>query len=576
MSGETGERPVLSPLQRAFLALEETRAKLLEAERSAREPIAVIGLGCRIPGGANDAESFWKLLRDGVDATGPLPRDRWDVDRCYHPDAEHPGTIAARNGGFLREVDTFDAPFFGIARREAEGMDPQQRLLLEVAWEALEHAGHAPDTLVGSSTGVYVGVCGSDYAYMQLETRDRGLLDAHFASGIGHSIVSGRLSYLLGLQGPSITVDTACSSSLVAIHQAAQALRAGECRMALAGGVNLILSPDLYIALSRSRMLSPEGRCRTFDALADGFARGEGCGVVVLKRLTDAQADGDRILAVIRGSAVNQDGASSGLTAPNGPQQEAVIRLALARADIAPHQVGYVEAHGTGTALGDPLEMRALGAVFGPDREHTPPLIVGSVKTNVGHLEAAAGVTAFIKLVLSLQHREIPAHVHFSTPSPHIAWDAIPVRIPTTTSEWADIAGRRIGGVSSFGFSGTNAHVVVEEAPDDTARSAEREITAAPAVSPQRYLFVLSAHNEHALRELAGRYAIAVANCTNDALAKVCYSVATSRAKHPHRASILVRSVEELLAALTALSLGEPHDALTTAVVARRDPATIA
>ena len=354
----------LTPLQRAFIALEDTRARLKAAEAAAREPIAIIGLGCRIPGQANDPASFWTLLRDGVDATGLVPADRWDVDAFYNPDAEHSGTIATRRGGFLGVVDGFDPAFFGIARREAQGMDPQQRLLLEVVWEALEHAGQAPDRLERSSTGVYIGCAGSDYAYMQLETRDRDLLDTHFASGIGHSVISGRISYLLGLQGPSLTIDTACSSSLVAVHQASQALRAGECRMALAGGVNLILSPDIFIALSRSRMLSPDGRCRTFDAGADGFARGEGCGVVVLKLLRDAEADGDRILAVIRGSAVNQDGASSGLTAPNGPQQEAVIREALARAGVAPRLVSYIEAHGTGTQLGDPLEMQALGTVL--------------------------------------------------------------------------------------------------------------------------------------------------------------------------------------------------------------------
>jgi acyl transferase domain-containing protein len=337
----------LSPLKRAFLALEDAQSRLAAMERAAREPIAVIGLGCRVPGGGNDATSFWNLMRDGVDAIGPVPAERWDADALYDPDPETPGRIATRSGGFIGAVDRFDAGFFGIAPREAQGMDPQQRLLLEVSWEALEHAGQAPDRLEGSRTGVYVGMCSSDYAYMQLMSEDRTLLDAHFTSGIAHSIVSGRLSYLLGLQGPSLTLDTACSSSLVAVHLACQALRTGDCRMALAGGVNLILSPDLYIALSHSRMLAPDGRCKTFDAAADGFARGEGCGMVVLKRLSDAQADGDRVLAVIRGSAVNQDGPSSGLTAPNGPAQEAVIREALAHAGVTPGEVGYVEAHGS-------------------------------------------------------------------------------------------------------------------------------------------------------------------------------------------------------------------------------------
>ncbi len=288
-------------------------------------------------------------------------------------------------------------------------MDPQQRLLLEVSWEALENAGQAPDRLQDTATGVYVGVGASDYAYLQLKSGDTSLLDAHFTSGIAHSVFSGRLSYLLGLRGPSLTIDTACSSSLVAVHLACQGLRTGECRMALAGGVNLILAPDLFIALSQARMLSPDGRCRTFDAAADGFARAEGCGVVVLKRLSDAEADGDRVLAVIRASAVNQDGPSSSLTAPNGPAQEAVIRQALAFAGLAPRQIGFIEAHGTGTQLGDPLEVKALGAVFGADRDRATPLIIGSVKTNLGHLEAAAGVTGLIKLILSLQHRTIPA-----------------------------------------------------------------------------------------------------------------------------------------------------------------------
>src|ERR1700722_7661979 len=377
----------LSPLKRAFLALEPAQGRGAARGRGAREPIAIIGIGCRVPGGGNDPESFWKLMHDGVDAIARVPADRWDIEAYYDVDPEAPGKIATREGGFLEAVDRFDPGFFGIAPREAEGMDPQQRLLLEVMWEALEHAGQAPDRLEHSPTGVYVGVTSSDYTYLQLQAHDPTLLDAHFTSGIAHSIFSGRISYLLGLQGPSLTIDTACSSSLVAVHLACQALRAGECRMALAGGVNLILAPDIYIALSHSRMLAPDGRCKTFDAAADGFARGEGCGVIVLKRLSDARADGDKVLAVIRGSAVNQDGPSSGLTAPNGPAQEAVIREALNRAGVAPHEVGFVEAHGTGTQVGDPLEVHALGAVFGAGPRSSPPLWLGSAKTNFGHLE---------------------------------------------------------------------------------------------------------------------------------------------------------------------------------------------
>ncbi|QRR36013.1 SDR family NAD(P)-dependent oxidoreductase [Hydrogenophaga sp. YM1] len=558
--------PALSPLKRAFLALEAAQSRVAALEAAAREPVAIIGLGCRVPGGGNDADSFWRLMRDGVDAIGPLPADRWDTEALYDPDPEAPGRIATRAGGFLGAIDGFDAGFFGIAPREAQGMDPQQRLLLEVSWEALEHAGQAPDRLEGTRTGVYMGMCSSDYAYLQLMSGDRSLLDAHFTSGIAHSIGSGRLSYLLGLQGPSLTLDTACSSSLVAVHLACQALRAGDCRMALAGGVNLILSPDLYIALSHARMLAPDGRCKTFDASADGFARGEGCGVVVLKRLSDAQADGDRVLAVIRGSAVNQDGPSSGLTAPNGPAQEAVIREALARAGLRPHEVGLIEAHGTGTQLGDPLEVQALGAVFGAGREQ--PLWLGSVKTNLGHLEAAAGVTGLIKLVLSLRQRQIPPHLHFKTPNPHIPWDDFALRVPTALTPWEPINGRRIAGVSSFGFSGTNAHVLVEEAPEAPA--------AVNSPAGRQWPFVLSAKNDAALAALAARCAEAFAGRPDEQLADLCFSAAVGRAAFALRAVVLARSVAELVEGLRALAEGREAPNLRTARVHRRDPARIA
>jgi len=558
----------MTPLKRAFIALEETRAQLRAEQQSAREPIAIIGLGCRVPGDVEDAASFWRLLSGEVDAIGPLPADRWDVDALYHPDPEHVGTIAARGGGFLRRVDAFDPAFFGITPREAQGMDPQQRLLLEVCWEALEHAGQPPDRLSRSRTGVYVGVCSNDYATLQHETGDRALLDAHFASGIAHSVASGRLSYLLGLQGPSLTLDTACSSSLVAIHLACQALRGGDCRMALAGGVNLILSPALYVALSRSRMLSPDGRCRTFDAAADGFARGEGSGVVVLKRLRDAQADGDRVLAVILGSAVNQDGASSGLTAPNGPAQEAVVKEALSRASVEPRLVSYVEAHGTGTQLGDPLELRALGAVFAGDRPADRPLLVGSVKTNVGHLEAAAGVTGLIKLVLALQHRALPAHLHYRTPTPHIPWQELRLGVPTRLTPWEPIDGRRIAGVSSFGFSGTNAHIVLEQAPAEPA-------TAAPPAAG-RYLFLLSAFDARSLRAHAQRHLDALEHARDEQLAAICRSAAVTRAHHAERAVLLTSSLSELRQQLQALAAGQEAPGLRHARVRARDALRVA
>jgi acyl transferase domain-containing protein/acyl carrier protein len=560
----------LSPLQRAFLALQDARQRLAIAEGAALEPIAIIGIGCRVPG-ADDPTSFWQLMLEGRDAIGPLPADRWDTEALYDPDPDAPGRIATRAGGFLRSVDGFDSEFFGIAPREAQGMDPQQRLLLEVSWEALENAGQAPDRLSGSRTGVFVGLCGNDYAYLQLKSEDASLLDAHFASGVAHSIASGRLSYLLGLQGPSLTIDTACSSSLVAIHLACQSLRSGDCRMALAGGVNLILSPDVYIALSHSRMLAPDGRCKTFDAAADGFARGEGCGVVVLKRLRDALADEDRILALIRGSAVNQDGPSSGLTAPNGPAQEAVIREALVRAGLKPKEVGFIEAHGTGTQLGDPLEVRALGAVFGADRDAARPLLLGSVKTNIGHLESAAGVASLVKLVLALCHRTIPPHLHFRTPSPHIPWSELPLQVPTAATPWEPIEGRRIGGVSSFGFSGTNVHVIVEEAPCAPVEAARVRQSDSPSC-----MLAISARNEAALTALARRYAAAVKGRGDSELADICFTANAGRAHFAQRATILARTTDELHSRLQALADGNSVEGLRTARVARRDPPRVA
>jgi acyl transferase domain-containing protein len=559
--------PGLSPLKRAFLALEKAQQRVAALEKASREPIAVIGIGCRVPG-ADDPDAFWRLMRDGIDAISMVPADRFDIDAFFDPDPETPGGIATRHGGFLRDIDQFDSGFFGIAPREARGMDPQQRLLLEVSWEALEHAGQAPSRLEHSKTGVYLGLCSSDYAYLQVNSGDLGLLDAHYASGIAHSVATGRLSYLLGLQGPSLTVDTACSSSLVAVHLACQALRTGDCRMALAGGVNLMLGPELFIALSHSRMLAPDGRCKTFSAAADGFSRGEGCGIVVLKRLVDAKADGDRILAVIHGTAVNQDGPSSALTAPNGPAQEDVIRAALARAGLKPRVVGYIEAHGTGTQLGDPLEIQALSGVFRADRDPATPLVIGSVKTNVGHLEAAAGVTGLIKLILALRHKEIPPHLHMTAPNSHIDWTAMPLKVAEAVMPWKPIDGRRIGGVSAFGFSGTNAHVIVEEAPTETPPRA-------PAM-PTAHLFVLSARDAAALAVHAARCAAAIAGHEDRDLADICHTANFGRSHFAERATIIARTVDELADRLSALARGEDAPGLRRASLARRDPPRVA
>ena len=557
----------MTPLKRAFLALEDAEARFAAKLHAEREPIAIIGLACRAPGGGDDPDSFWRLMHDGVDAIAPIPADRWDHAALYDPDPAAPGRIAAHSGGFLRTIDRFDAAMFGIAPREAEGMDPQQRLLLEVTWEGLEHAGRAPDRLEGSATGVYFGVTSSDYAYLQLKSGDPALLDAHFTSGIAHSVFSGRLSYLLGLCGPSLTIDTACSSSLVAVHLACQGLRNGDCNLAIAGGVNLILAPDLYIALSHSRMLAPDGRCKTFDAAADGFARSEGCGVVILKRLSEAKADGDRVLAVIRGSAVNQDGPSSSLTAPNGPAQEAVIRAALAFASVAPDDVSFVEAHGTGTELGDPLEVKALGQVFG-GRDRDQPLVIGSVKTNIGHVEAAAGVLGLIKVILALRHRTIPPHLHFKTPSPHIEWRELPFVVPRQAMPWHAINGRRIGGVSSFGFSGTNAHIVVEEAPEIPV--------ATETNSTKVHLFALSARDPAALAQFAGRHAAALRRAGDATIADICRTANEGRAHFAQRATLIAGTIDELRAGLESLSRGEPASGLTHERVAQRDTPRIA
>jgi acyl transferase domain-containing protein/NADPH:quinone reductase-like Zn-dependent oxidoreductase/acyl carrier protein len=527
----------LAVFREAFVEMKNMRARLDQFERGISEPIAVIGIGCRFPGGGDDPDSFWRMLREGVDAVTEVPRDRFDID-AHFGDGEL-GTMVTRSGSFLRSVDGFDAGFFGISPREADSMDPQQRLLLEVTWEALERAGQAPGRLTGSQTGVFVGFCNNDY--FQLRIRDGSNdVDPYFSTGVAASVAAGRLSYVLGLNGPCMTIDTACSSSLVAVHSAVQSLRSGECRMALAGGVNLMLTPLSSIALSALKMLAPDGRCKTFDAAADGFSRGEGCGVVVLKKLSDALAGRDPIVAVIRGSAVNQDGRSSGLTAPNGPAQEAVIRRALQTAGIDPARVSYVEAHGTGTPLGDPIEIHALRNVLGEGRPAGQPLIVGSLKTNMGHLEAAAGIAGLLKLIVALQHREIPPHLHLHELNPHIVTGDLNLIVPQTVMPW-DSETPRVGGVSSFGFSGTNAHVIVEEAP---LAPADIEAHGRPL-----HLLPLSAKSAGALQEVIARMRAHLAE-HNDSVANICYSAAAGRAHFAHRAIVMGATREELDRAL--------------------------
>jgi len=532
-------------LKRAVFKLDELQAKLDRLN----EPIAVIGLSCRFPGNANDPEALWQVLHDGVDAITEIPAERWDVETYYDPTPGTPGKMYGRCGGFLESVDGFDPHFFGIAPREALKMDPQHRLLLEVTWEALECAGQAPSRLSESPTGVFVGISGCDYASLQAAHADLAVIDTYFASGVSLSIASGRISYLLGLRGPSLSIDTACSSSLVAVHLACQSLRLGECDVALAGGVNLILTPAGNIATCQARMLSPDGRCKTFDASADGYVRAEGCAVVVLKRLSDAQANGDNILALIRGTAANQDGRSNGLTAPNGAAQEAVIREALAKSQVKPSAVSYVEAHGTGTSLGDPIEVQALGAVLGEDRSQGAPLLIGAVKTNLGHPEAVSGIAGLLKVILALQHKSIPATLHVKNLNPHVPWDKLPLKVVTQLTPWPLVTGSRIAGVSSFGFSGTNVHLLVEEAPALAPIQAEAE--------RPLHLFTLSAKTETALKTLASRFARHLELDPKTRVSDICFTANTGRSHFNYRLTASAASSEQLGEKLSAFDNGE-------------------
>jgi acyl transferase domain-containing protein/NADPH:quinone reductase-like Zn-dependent oxidoreductase/NAD(P)-dependent dehydrogenase (short-subunit alcohol dehydrogenase family)/acyl carrier protein len=542
--------------RQALAALRKMRQKLDEIEQARTEPIAIVGIGCRLPGGANDPEAFWELLRNGLDAIREVPDDRWKIEDYFDPNPGTPGKTYSRWGGFMDHIDRFDSEFFGISRREAVHMDPQQRVFLEVAWEALENAGIAPDTLKGSSTGVFVGTTMSDYLLEHLRHGKPSDLDAYILSGNTMNGISGRLAYFLGTHGPSISMDTACSSSLVALDRACRSLREGECALAIAGGVNLILNPDLFVCMSRWGMLSPDGRCKTFDTAANGFVRAEGCGIVVLKCLGAALADGDRILALIRGSAVNQDGPSSGLSVPNGLAQEAVIRQALQNARLEPSALSYIEAHGTGTKLGDPIEIDALARVFEPGRNAKAPVILGSVKTNLGHLEAASGITGLVKVVLMLGHKQIPPHLHFTQPSPHISWDKYPFLVSTRLIDWEPVNGKRIAGVSSFGFSGSNAHVILEEAPAATKPSdwIERPLQ----------LLTLSARDEGALRSLTASVEAQLKREPQLSLPDFCFTANVGRSHFNRRLSVLSSTNEEAVGKLRAFLAGESRAGLKT------------